>query len=47
MTDRSGPVRVVVVEDSLVQRAHIVQTLQADGDITVLRRGEVITTLLG
>ena len=28
--------RVVVVEDSLVQRAHLVRTLQADGDIAVV-----------
>jgi two-component system chemotaxis response regulator CheB len=29
-------IRVVVVEDSLVQRAHLVRTLQADGDISVV-----------
>ena len=28
--------RVVVVEDSLVQRAHLVHTLEADGDIHVV-----------
>lgn len=28
--------RVVVVEDSLVQRAHLVRTLEAEGDITVV-----------
>jgi two-component system chemotaxis response regulator CheB len=31
-----GPIRVVVVEDSSVQRAHIVRTLELDGDITVV-----------
>lgn len=30
------PVRVVVVEDSLVQRAHLVHTLEADADIAVV-----------
>lgn len=35
-------VRVVVVEDSLVQRAHLVSALQADGDIQVV--GEATTT---
>ena len=29
-------IRVVVVEDSLVQRAHLVRALEADGDITVV-----------
>ena len=29
-------IRVVVVEDSLVQRAHLVKALTADGDITVV-----------
>jgi len=33
---RRPRVRVVVVEDSLVQRAHLVHTLQADGDIEVV-----------
>jgi two-component system chemotaxis response regulator CheB len=33
-------VRVVVVEDSLVQRSHLVATLTADGDITVV--GEAV-----
>ena len=28
-------IRVVVVEDSQVQRAHLVRVLEADGDITV------------
>ena len=31
-----GPVRVVVVEDSPSQRAHLVRALQADGDIVVV-----------
>jgi two-component system, chemotaxis family, protein-glutamate methylesterase/glutaminase len=31
-----SPTRVVVVEDSLVQRAHLVQVLEAEGDITVV-----------
>jgi two-component system chemotaxis response regulator CheB len=35
------PVRVVVVEDSLVQRAHLVEALEADGDIRVV--GEATT----
>jgi two-component system chemotaxis response regulator CheB len=34
------PVRVVVVEDSLVQRKHLVLTLEAEGDISVV--GEAI-----
>ncbi|MBV8692810.1 MAG: response regulator [Actinobacteria bacterium] len=33
---RRPRVRVVVVEDSTVQRAHLVHTLQADGDIEVI-----------
>ena len=41
MTSRRGPVRVVVVEDSLVQRAHLVAVLQADRDISVI--GEATT----
>jgi two-component system chemotaxis response regulator CheB len=32
--------RVVVVEDSQVQRAHLVKTLQADGDIAVVGQAE-------
>ncbi len=36
----AGPVRVVVVEDSLVQRTHLVRTLEAEGDITVV--GEAV-----
>lgn len=36
----TAPVRVVVVEDSLTQRAHLISALQADGDITVI--GEAI-----
>jgi two-component system, chemotaxis family, protein-glutamate methylesterase/glutaminase len=38
MTPSSSPtkVRVVVVEDSLVQRAHLVETLEADGDISIV-----------
>ncbi len=32
--------RVVVVEDSLVQRAHLVRTLEAEGDITVVGQAE-------
>ena len=35
-----APVRVVVVEDSLVQRAHLVRALQAEGDITVVGEAE-------
>ena len=34
------PVRVVVVEDSLVQRTHLVRTLEAEGDIAVV--GEAV-----
>jgi two-component system chemotaxis response regulator CheB len=37
----TAPVRVVVVEDSLVQRKHLVLTLEAAGDISVV--GEAIT----
>jgi two-component system, chemotaxis family, protein-glutamate methylesterase/glutaminase len=41
MTARlAAPVRVVVVEDSLVQRTHIVRTLEAEGDIVVV--GEAV-----
>ncbi|HET9770200.1 MAG TPA: chemotaxis protein CheB [Acidimicrobiia bacterium] len=36
MTAPGGRVRVVVVEDSLVQRSHLVATLVAEGDITVV-----------
>jgi two-component system, chemotaxis family, protein-glutamate methylesterase/glutaminase len=36
-------IRVVVVEDSLVQRAHLVSVLEADGDIVVV--GEAITAI--
>ena len=36
----SGPVRVVVVEDSLVQRAFLVRTLEAEGDIQVVGQAE-------
>jgi two-component system, chemotaxis family, protein-glutamate methylesterase/glutaminase len=32
----SAPLRVVLVEDSLVQRAHLSRVLQADGDIVVV-----------
>ncbi|MBA2280933.1 MAG: response regulator, partial [Acidimicrobiia bacterium] len=40
----SGPTtRVVVVEDSLVQRANLVAVLEADGDMTVV--GEAATAL--
>ena len=38
---KTTPCRVVVVEDSLVQRAHLVELLQADGDISVV--GEAAT----
>ncbi|MEP7112540.1 MAG: chemotaxis-specific protein-glutamate methyltransferase CheB [Ilumatobacteraceae bacterium] len=41
--DRSGPARVVVVEDSLVQRAKLVAVLESDGDITVI--GEATTAV--
>jgi two-component system chemotaxis response regulator CheB len=30
------PIRVVVIEDSLVQRAHLIDVLQAEGDIVVV-----------
>ena len=41
MTSRpTGRVRVVVVEDSLVQRAHLVRVLEAEGDITVIGEAE-------
>lgn len=36
-------IRVLVVEDSLVQRAHLVRTLEADGDITVVGEAEGAT----
>jgi two-component system chemotaxis response regulator CheB len=36
----TAPVRVVVVEDSLVQRTHLVRTLEAEGDISVV--GEAV-----
>jgi two-component system, chemotaxis family, protein-glutamate methylesterase/glutaminase len=36
-------IRVVVVEDSLVQRAHLVAVLEAEGDITVV--GEATTAI--
>lgn len=36
MTAAGGGVRVVVVEDSLVQRSHLVAALAAQGDITVV-----------
>jgi two-component system chemotaxis response regulator CheB len=38
-----SPLRVVVVEDSLVQRTHIVRTLEAEGDIVVV--GEAVGAL--
>jgi two-component system, chemotaxis family, protein-glutamate methylesterase/glutaminase len=38
-----GPARVVVVEDSLVQRAKLVAVLELDGDITVV--GEATTAI--
>ena len=41
MNASGSPVRVVVVEDSLVQRANLVAVLEADGDITVI--GEAAT----
>lgn len=44
---RPAALRVVVVEDSLVQRTHLVRTLEADGDIVVVgeaeNAGEAIT----
>ena len=40
---RSAPARVVVVEDSLVQRAKLVSVLEADGDIKVV--GEATTAV--
>lgn len=40
---RRSPVRVVVVEDSLVQRRHLVDVLQADDDILVV--GEATTAV--
>ena len=41
--ERSAPARVVVVEDSLVQRANLIAVLEADGDITVV--GEATTAV--
>ena len=41
--DRTGPARVVVVEDSLVQRAKLVAVLESDGDIEVV--GEATTAV--
>ncbi len=45
MNDRRGfaPARVVVVEDSIVQRAKLVAVLEAEGDITVV--GEATTAV--
>jgi two-component system, chemotaxis family, protein-glutamate methylesterase/glutaminase len=43
MTAHGGPARVVVVEDSLVQRAHLVDVLEADHDIKVV--GEATTAV--
>ena len=40
-----GHVRVVVIEDSLVQRAHLVRVLEADGDIAVV--GQAATAMDG
>ncbi len=40
---RGAPARVVVVEDSLVQRANLVAVLEADGDIKVV--GEATTAI--
>jgi two-component system chemotaxis response regulator CheB len=37
---RDQAVRVVVVEDSLVQRTHLVRTLEAEGDIVVVGEAE-------
>jgi two-component system chemotaxis response regulator CheB len=37
------PARVVVVEDSLVQRAHLVAVLEADGDIAVVGQATTAT----
>ena len=34
--DDEPPIRVVVVEDSLVQRVHLMRVLEADGDIVVV-----------
>lgn len=36
MTGTDGPVRVLVVEDSVTQRAHLVRLLQATGEIEVV-----------
>src|ERR1700720_2913069 len=40
---RERPARVVVVEDSLVQRAHLVAVLEADGDTAVV--GQATTAM--
>jgi two-component system chemotaxis response regulator CheB len=40
------PVRVVVVEDSVVQRAHLVEALEADGDIDVVGEAATATEAL-
>jgi two-component system chemotaxis response regulator CheB len=40
-----GKVRVVVIEDSLVQRKHLVAVLEADGDISVV--GQAATAVEG
>ena len=42
-TSRHAPARVVVVEDSLVQRAKLITVLEADGDIKVV--GEATTAV--
>jgi two-component system chemotaxis response regulator CheB len=43
--DDGAKVRVVVVEDSVVQRAHLVSVLEADGDILVV--GQATTAIEG
>jgi two-component system, chemotaxis family, protein-glutamate methylesterase/glutaminase len=42
----NDPVRVVVVEDSLVQRAHLVSVLEADRDIKVVGEASTVSEAL-
>ena len=42
----NGPVRVVVVEDSLVQRAHLVSVLETDRDIKVVGEASTVSEAL-
>ncbi len=43
----NAPIRVVVVEDSVVQRTHLVGVLEADGDITVVGQAATAVEAIG